>query len=64
MVFMFIDNSTHHWKESRIHHIFKQSSAQAILSLPLATRQRDNKLIWVADLKGEFLAKSAYWIFN
>jgi len=64
MVFMFIGNSTHHWKESRIHHIFEQSSTQAILSLPLATKQRDNKLIWVADSKGEFLAKSAYWISN
>ena len=61
MVSMHFGNETYSWKESLIHQIFEPVSASAVLSLPIPTRPRNNKLIWVLDSRGEFFVKSAYW---
>ena len=60
MVSMLFDNETHNWKESLIHQIFEPKSASAVLSLPIPTRPRNDKLIWVLDSQGKFFVKSAY----
>ena len=64
MVSMLINETSHQWKESIIRQIFEPSSAEAILSIPLAARHGLDKLIWVPNSKGLFAVKSAYKVAN
>ena len=64
MVSMLINGTSHQWKESIIRQIFEPSSAEAILSIPLAARHGLDKLIWVPNSKGLFAVKSAYKVAN
>lgn len=63
-VSMLINGPPKCWNESLIHHLFEHSSAEAILSIPLASHQSFDKLIWVPCPKGEFAVKSAYKVAN
>ena len=64
MISMLINGPSHRWKESLILQLFVPSSAEAILSIPLASSRSKDKLIWMPCSKGEFVVKSAYKVTN
>ena len=55
-----INHELHTWKTSLVLDIFNPSLAHAILSIPLPSRPRPDKLIWILEFKGCFSVKSAY----
>ena len=55
-----IDHELHTWKNSLVMDMFSPTSAQAILSTPIPSRPRPDKLLWILDSKGLFSVKSAY----
>ena len=55
-----IHHELHTWKTSLVLNIFNTYSAQAILSIPLPSRPRLDKLIWIPESIGCFSVKSAY----
>ena len=58
------DLDIHYWKSQIIHQLFEPISARAILSIPIPTNLKQNKLMWVPESKGSFMVKSAYLIGN
>ena len=55
-----IDSDHHKWKVPLVLDLFDANSANAILSIPIHSRTRPNKLVWIPDSKGCFSVKSAY----
>ena len=55
-----INHELHTWKTSLVLNIFNTCSTQAIISIPLPSRPRPDKLIWIPESKGCFSVKSAY----
>lgn len=54
----------HCWKADLIYQMFEKPSAQAILAIPVPLTSKEDELVWVLDLKGVFLVKSAYLASN
>ncbi|XP_062019515.1 uncharacterized protein LOC133736097 [Rosa rugosa] len=48
------------WDEHKVRSIFVPDEAAAILSIPLTTRQPEDRLTWHLEKKGMFTVKSAY----
>ena len=44
-----IDLDIHYWKSQIIHQLFEPISAKAILSIPIPTNLKQNKLMWVPE---------------
>ena len=44
-----IDLDIHYWKSQIIHQLFEPISARAILSIPIPTNLKQNKLMWVPE---------------
>ena len=55
-----IGHELHTWKSLLVLHLFTPSSAHAILSIPIPSRPRPDKLIWLLDSKQCFSVKSAF----
>lgn len=55
-----IDHSTASWREDMIQQVFLPVDAEAILQIPLCTRQVDDFWAWHEDPKGRFSVRSAY----
>ena len=62
MVSQLIDHHVHAWKTNLVLHTFDLELAETILSIPISTRAKPDKLIWVSNPKGKFVVKSAYSI--
>lgn len=48
------------WNVNLVKHIFWDEDAQAILSIPISTRNTPDKLIWGLSADGSLSVKSAY----
>lgn len=62
MVSQLIDQNLHAWKANLVQDVFDSKSAEAIPmpSIPIPSKPKLDKLIWVPNPKGIFLVKSAY----
>lgn len=60
MVSQLIDQNLHAWKANLVQDVFDSKLAEAILSIPIPSKPKLDKLIWVPNPKGIFLVKSAY----
>ncbi|XP_061993303.1 uncharacterized protein LOC133711154 [Rosa rugosa] len=48
------------WHEERVRALFNGAEAEAILAIPLSTRQVDDRLVWKLENRGSFTVKTAY----
>ncbi|XP_024162452.1 uncharacterized protein LOC112169623 [Rosa chinensis] len=48
------------WNESKVRSIFTPEDVEAILAIPLSSRQPEDRLTWHFERKGMFTVKSAY----
>lgn len=55
-----IDNTTASWNENLVRSVFTQGDAEAILRIPLCTRQVDDFWAWHEETRGGFSVRSAY----
>ena len=60
MVSELIDHTSAEWREDVVRQVFIPLDAEAILQIPLCTRQVDNFWAWHNDPKGRFSLRSAY----
>ncbi|XP_004305156.1 PREDICTED: putative ribonuclease H protein At1g65750-like [Fragaria vesca subsp. vesca] len=49
------------WNRNLVNILFDASDAELILSIPISSRGRADRLVWHHDAKGAFTTKSAYW---
>ena len=62
MVYAFIDAETRRWKADLVRSLFLPFEANTILNMPLSYNLPEDKIVWVGNRRGEFSAKSAYYI--
>ena len=62
MVSSLIDPDTKWWKTEVLRSTFLPFEVETILKIPLSHNLPKDKLIWIGNMKGEFLVKSAYHI--
>ena len=59
-----IDPDFHCWKSQIIHQLFEPIATRAILSIPIPSSPKQEKLMWVPKSKGSFMVKLAYVTTN
>nr|XP_023906648.1 uncharacterized protein LOC112018352 [Quercus suber] len=62
MVSALIDYDTRRWRADLIQSIFLPCEAKTILNIPISYNLPEDKIIWVANKKGLFSVKSAYYV--
>ena len=58
----FIDEETRRWKADLIRTLFLPFEADTILRIPLSYSLPDDNIVWLANRRGEFSVKSAYYV--
>ena len=55
-----INQESRSWNSSMLEHLFTEESVMAIKRIPIPLRPRPDRLVWIADPKGNFSVQSVY----
>ena len=62
MILALIDEDTRRWKVDTLKSLFLPFEVETIFSILLSFSLPEDKIIWVGNIRGEFLVKSAYHV--